>query len=109
VDSLALIAATALGYQQFVFPRHACTYHLDHPSGWESLSPLEKVRFLEQRPAIDYSLVHEAGLYALKERKAFNLNAPNWGYADLEFPECTFAPAGAGVPGRAAGLVHAGV
>jgi hypothetical protein len=96
VDSLGLVAAASLGYRQHVFPPDACTYHIDHPAGWEALSPLEKIRFLEQRPALDYSLVHEVGLYALKIGKVLNLNPENWGCADLELEEWTFAPSGAG-------------
>ena len=92
VDSLGLIAAASLGYRQHVFPPEACTYHIDHPSGWEALSPLEKVRFLEQRPAVDYSLVQEVGLDALAKGQGLRLNASNWGYADIDFEESVFPP-----------------
>jgi hypothetical protein len=94
VDTLGLIAAAALGYKQHVFPPEACTYHVDHPTGWEALTPLQKVRFLEDRPAIDYSLVHEVGLYALETRAPLGLNAPDWGYADVALEERVFHPAG---------------
>jgi len=93
VDSLGLIAAAALGYRQHVFPLPACTYHVDHPAGWQALSPLEKVRFLEQRPTIDYTLLQEVGLHALKHRQPLGLNPPDWGYADHAFEEFTFPPA----------------
>jgi hypothetical protein len=102
VDSLGLIAAASLGYRQHVFPPEACTYHVDHPAGWEALTPLEKIKFLEQRPAIDYSLVHEVGQYALERRQVLGLNPANWGYADVEFEECTFSPAPAGIAHPAA-------
>ena len=93
VDSLSLVAAASLGYRQHVFPRAACTYHIDHPVGWQALSPLEKLRFLEQRPAIDYSLLQEVGLHALKLRQPLGLNPPDWGYADLDLEESVFPPA----------------
>ncbi len=102
VDSLGVIAATALGYRQHVFPPEACTYHIDHPSGWEALTPLDKVKFLEQRPAIDYSLVHEVGLYALERREPLGLNPANWGFADLDLEECMFPPRPAGTTHPAA-------
>jgi len=94
VDFLGLIAAASLGYRQHVFPREACTYHVDHASGWQSMSPLEKVRFLERRPALDYHLVLEVGLYALTKGEPLDLNPADWGYADRELEEFVFAPAG---------------
>jgi hypothetical protein len=93
IDSIGIIAARALGYRQHVFPPKSCTYHIDHPSGWESMSPLEKLRFLEERPAIDYSLVYDFGLHVLKSQQTLNLNSANWGYADLDLEEFSFPPA----------------
>jgi len=93
VDSLGLIAAASLGYRQHVFPREACTYHIDHSAGWQAMSPLEKVKFLEKRPALDYHLVQEVGLYALTKGDPLGLNPANWGYAHAELPEFVFPPA----------------
>lgn len=90
LDTLGLIGAAALGYRQHVFPRRACVYHVDHPLGWEAMSPLEKMRFLVERPGIDYGLVFNTGLYALKEKGRFNLNADNWGFADVTLKEYVF-------------------
>jgi hypothetical protein len=92
VDFLALIAAASLGYRQHVFPRHACTYHIDHTDGWQAMSPVEKLRFLERRPAIDYHLVQEVGLYALRKGGPLGLNPPDWGYAGLDLAERVFPP-----------------
>jgi hypothetical protein len=93
VDSLALIAATALGYKQVVFPWEACTYHISHASGWEErMSPLEKLRFFERRPSLHYDLLRELGFDRLRIREGFGLNDDNWGYADLAFEERTFRP-----------------
>lgn len=92
VDSLSLIAATSAGYAQHVFPPDACTYHIDHPAGWEALSPIEKIRFLEQRPALDYSLLHDVGLDVFRTRQPLGLNPDNWGFADEAFEEHTFTP-----------------
>ena len=87
IDSLALMAAAALGYRQHVFPPELCTYHIDHPSGWESMSPMEKLKFLEERPGIDYGMLYEAGMYILKHQKRLNLNPEDWGFAGLNFEE----------------------
>lgn len=87
IDSLALMAASAQGYHQHVFNRSECTYHIDHPSGWEAMSPLEKLKFLEERPGIDYGMLYEAGLYVLKNRKPMNVNREDWGFAGHDFPE----------------------
>jgi len=108
IDSLGLIAATSLGYRQHTFPPEACTYHIDHPSGWESLSPLEKVRFLQERPAIDYSLVYEVGLHVLEKREVLGLNPVNWGYADAELEEFTFPAVSAGTRHAAADAAQSG-
>ena len=92
IDSLALIAAAALGFRQCIFPPEACTYHISHPDGWETLSPLAKIKFLSDRPALDYALVVEAGLDLLKQSKPFDLNPPNWGLTDKQLDELEFTP-----------------
>lgn len=87
IDSLALMAAAALGYRQHVFSRDICTYHIDHPSGWESMSPLEKLKFLEERPGIDYGMLYEAGMYILKNKTHLNVNTLDWGFVQEVFEE----------------------
>jgi hypothetical protein len=101
VDSLGLIAAAARGYRQHVCPPEACTYHIDHPTGWATMAPLEKLRFLAERPALDYGLLLEVGMQALRTGEPYNLNPENWGYADVELEESTF-PANLAVSGHAA-------
>ena len=101
IDSLALIAAAAVGYEQCVFPPDACTYHICHPDSWETMAPLEKLRFLSDRPALDYGLMVEVGLQTLATHKPYNLNPPNWGFADLELEELLFAPERVVIPGCA--------
>lgn len=101
IDSLGVTAACALGYRQHVFPPEACTYHISHPDGWETLSPLAKVKFLTDRPALDYALVMEVGMETLAKPKPYDLNPPNWGYADVELEELAFNPELIAVPHRA--------
>ncbi len=102
IDSLGVIAAAALGYQQHVFPPEACTYHISHADGWETLKALDKLRFLSNRPALDYGLVMEVGLETLATHKPYCLNSANWGYADLELEELVFAPQSVAAPQGAA-------
>jgi hypothetical protein len=90
IDTLALISAAALGYKQYVLPLKSCTYHIDHTMGWASMNPMEKIKFLEERPGVDYGMVFEAGIYALKQKQPFNLNAPDWGFASEKFDEYVF-------------------
>lgn len=90
IDSLALIAATSLGYRQRVFKAEACTYHMDHPHGWESFTPIDKIKWLEERPGLGYDLLYEVALHILKQPAHLNLNSKNWGYADHEFEEIVF-------------------
>jgi hypothetical protein len=90
VDTLAVLSALALGYRQEVFPPQACAYHVDHPDGWESMSPLEKVRFFEAKPGLDYGLVYELGQHVLKHQRTYDLNDDDWGYANLILAEHNF-------------------
>jgi hypothetical protein len=87
IDTLGLIAAASLGYRQHTFPRAACTYHMDHPEGWSSMNPREKIEFLQERPGIDYGLVYETAMVVLKEKDGLRLNLPNWGFADRALEE----------------------
>jgi len=90
IDTLGLISAASLGYRQHIFPRKACTYHIDHDLGWSAMTPLEKIKFLEARPGIDYGLILEAGLFALQRKQGLSFNSPNWGFVDLTFEEHAF-------------------
>jgi hypothetical protein len=90
IDTLGLIAATSLGFRQHIFSRDACIYHIDHPVGWLAMNPVDKIRFLESRPGIDYGLVLETGLFALREKARLPINSPNWGFADQVFEEYVF-------------------
>jgi len=94
IDTLGLISAVSLGYRQHIFPREACTYHIDHEAGWLAMTPVEKIRFLQHRPGIDYGLVMEAGLFALERKERFPLNSSNWGFADQVFEEYSFPSQG---------------
>ncbi len=81
LDSLALGSAVARGFRQVVLAPEQCTYHLDHPSGWMTLAGVEKLRFLERRPALDYSTMREIVLDLLQSGRRLDLNAPDWGLA----------------------------
>jgi len=98
VDSLGLIAAKALGYTQVVLPREACSYHIDHPQGWEAMNPLEKLKFLERRPGIGYGVLLEVAKYILEQKTHLNLNPSDWGFANEDFEEYELLP---GVPQHA--------
>jgi hypothetical protein len=65
------------------------------------MAPLEKIRFLAERPALDYGLLLEVGMQALRTGEPYNLNPENWGYADVELEESPF-PANLAVSGHAA-------
>ncbi len=90
IDSLCLIAAKALGYEQVVFPSQACTYHIDHYNGWESMSPVEKIGFVNQRPGIGWDVVKDAGIYLIENKAELGFNDENWGLADEHFEEIVF-------------------
>lgn len=87
VDSLALCAASAVGLKQIVLPENSCTYHLDHPSGWMSLEGIERLRFLERRPGLDFETFRQAALETLRAAKPLELNSPDWGFASHALEE----------------------
>jgi hypothetical protein len=98
VDSLGIIAASALGYKQHIFPPQCCTYHISHADGWGAMTPLARMKFLTDRPSLDYGLVMEVGMDALTRSKPYDLNPPNWGYSDLQLEELEFTPEVARAP-----------
>ncbi len=87
VDTLGIVAANALGYNQVVFPAEACTYHIDHPSGWSSMGPVEKLKFLEQRPGIDFGVLQEVTYHLLENNAHLGVNTDDWGFASEKFEE----------------------
>jgi len=90
IDSLGIYAAAALGYQQVVFPPDACTYHIDHKNGWESMTPVEKIKFVEQRPGLGYDIMYDTSRYLIKNKLRYNLNKPDWGYEGYDFKEIDY-------------------
>ena len=54
------------------------------------MTPVDKIKFLETRPGIDYGLILEAGLFALEQKQGLPFNSRNWGFADLTFEEHVF-------------------
>lgn len=90
VDTLGIVAARAAGYTQVVFPSEACTYHIDHPAGWSALDTVAKLKFLEERPGIDHSVMLEVAKEMLELRKPLRLNPPDWGFANEHFQEISF-------------------
>ncbi|MBK8659430.1 MAG: hypothetical protein IPN22_11325 [Bacteroidetes bacterium] len=50
IDTMALIAAKSLGLKQVIFPTEACTYHIEHTNGWETLSAVERLKFIHDKP-----------------------------------------------------------
>jgi hypothetical protein len=87
---MGLIAAKACGYDQFIFPPQACIYHIDHSSGWESMTALDKVKFINEKPGIGWDIVTETALQLLEEKKAYNFNKLNWGFADVDLETLTY-------------------
>ncbi len=92
IDSMGVIAATARGYQQHLFPTEACTFHIDHYNGWESLSAIEKISFINNRPGIGWDIVNEAGKKLIEEKLRYDFNKPDWGFANHQFREFVFNP-----------------
>jgi hypothetical protein len=90
IDSMGIIAAKACGYQQHIFPHQACIYHIDHFNGWESMTALDKVNFINRKPGIGWDIVAETGLQLLQEKTSYNFNTDTWGFMDYNFEEVIF-------------------
>lgn len=90
IDSMGLWAANALGKTQVILPYYASIYHIYHEDGWESDNPLRTILFLQNKPSLDYSIVHKAGLQLVKEKKHWGLNKPNWGLIDFDLEQYEF-------------------
>ena len=90
IDSMGLWSACALGMQQVLFPYDACVYHIDHDNGWESEDIIQTIRFISDKPSLDYSIVHRAGMKMVEEARNWGLNKDTWGWSEKEFEEFTF-------------------
>ena len=90
IDSMGLWSACAKGKKQVIFPYEACIYHIDHENGWESDDVIKTIKFLSDKPCLDYSIVHRAGMKMVANGTNWNLNRPDWGWADKKFDEYVF-------------------
>lgn len=90
IDSMALWAACALDKKQFIFSPEKCVYHVYHEDGWESKNVLKTIRFLENKPCLDYSIVHKGGLQIIQEKTTWRINNENWGLMNYNLKEFTF-------------------
>lgn len=86
IDSMGVWAANALGKKQVILPYKAPIYHIYHEDGWESEDAIRTIKFLENKPSLDYSIVFKGGMQLVKEKKTWGLNKPNWGMSDLDLP-----------------------
>ena len=73
-----------------IFPYEACIYHVDHENGWESDDVIKTIKFLSDKPSLDYSIVHRAGMKMVVNGTNWGLNKANWGWADEHFEEYVF-------------------
>lgn len=88
IDSMALMAANALGIKQVIFPFNYCIYHIYHKDGWEAIdTPIEMIKFITKRPGLDWASVFEASNYIITNKIGWGLNSADWGFAKHNFQE----------------------
>ena len=87
IDSMGLWSACALGMKQLILPYQACVYHIDHEDGWESDDVIKTIKFLSDKPSLDYSIVYKAGMKMVETKTNWGLNKADWGWADENFDE----------------------
>lgn len=90
IDSMGLWSACALGMKQEIFDYKECVYHIDHENGWESEDLIKTIKFLSNKPSLDYSIVHRAGIKMVSNGTNWGLNKDDWGWANEQFEEFTF-------------------
>jgi hypothetical protein len=90
IDSMAIFSAIAKSKKQVILEQDLCTYHIAHTGGWEITDPIEKLRFFEKFPCLDWWSVWEAGTKIVKEKGDFKINGNSWGLYqyDLEDISC---------------------
>lgn len=91
IDTFALMMALTKNYKQVIFNREACTYHIEHDTGWESMDPIQKIKFWEKRPGLAHDFIWEAAKYMLYRKQTFYINDDNWGMPDENFEEITLS------------------
>ncbi len=91
IDSMGLWAANALGKTQEILSFKAPVYHIYHEDGWESDDALRTIRFLENKPSLDYSIVFKAGMQIVRNKQTWKMNKPSWGLTDEHLPEYVFS------------------
>jgi hypothetical protein len=87
IDSMALYSCVAQGIEQVILPPEECCYHIEHAGGWEIDDPIEKLRFYEKKPSLEWWAVEEAGEKIINEGSNFNINDENWGLNNLNLME----------------------
>jgi hypothetical protein len=90
IDSMGLWSACAAGMKQHIIPYKAPVYHIDHEDGWESDDVIKTIKFLSDKPSLDYSIVYKAGMKMVESKTNWELNKPNWGWADEDLDEYVF-------------------
>lgn len=90
IDSMGLWSACAVGMKQIILPYKAPVYHIDHEDGWESEDVIKTIKFLSDKPSLDYSIVYKAGMKMVAEKTNWGLNKPDWGWANEDFEEYIF-------------------
>ncbi|HRI29404.1 MAG TPA: hypothetical protein PK239_00725 [Chitinophagales bacterium] len=93
IDTLGIAAAIAIGCKQVQLPRRACVYHIHHADGWASLSPIQKLQYVENHPALGLDTALQAALHCLKHQTTYQINTPHWGLATENLPHTTITPA----------------
>lgn len=92
IDTFALMMAITKNYKQVIFGKEECTYHIEHDTGWESMNPIEKIKFWEKRPGLAHDFIWEAAKYMLYQKQTYYINDDSWGMPDQAFEEITLTP-----------------
>jgi hypothetical protein len=90
IDTIALMAADAIGMKQAILPKEMCTYHISHADGWDSMDPIKKILFYQRKPTLDYQSVKELGEAMMNKKEVLTINKDDWGYANENFTEYSF-------------------
>jgi hypothetical protein len=79
MDGLGAHAAVSMGYEQLVLPSDHCIFHVEHRAGWMSMSVMEKIMLMQERPFLDYATYCEALRWMWDNHQPLPINNENWG------------------------------
>lgn len=82
-DSLALMAASAVGIKQVILDEDCCTFHIEHGKGWEEMQQ-------SVHDGLSWNDAEKTGLIMLNRHCSYPDQNPNWGLSNVQLQEIVY-------------------